>query len=98
MDLIRWLLSLSVQELTTTCTGPGQVIPMQCDLTNESEILATFARIRSELGGVDVCVNNAGLAKNAPLLSGTTDQWREMFDVGDHYIKEADSSNKLVGR
>ena len=34
-------------------------------------------------GGIDVCINNAGLAVAAALLSGETDQWREMFDVSE---------------
>ena len=32
-------------------------------------------------GGVDVCVNNAGLAHDAPLFSGTTSDWKEMLEV-----------------
>ena len=42
-----------------------------------------FGRIQSELGGVDVCINNAGLAHCAPLLSGSTADWKNMLDVND---------------
>ncbi|XP_048762541.2 dehydrogenase/reductase SDR family member 11-like isoform X2 [Ostrea edulis] len=59
----------------------GQLIPMKCDLTKEDEILAMFRRIQTELGGVDVCINNAGLAHCAPLLSGNTADWRNMLEV-----------------
>uniref|UniRef100_A0A8C1MYJ7 Dehydrogenase/reductase SDR family member 11 n=1 Tax=Cyprinus carpio TaxID=7962 RepID=A0A8C1MYJ7_CYPCA len=31
--------------------------------------------------GIDVCINNAGLALPAPLLSGKTSGWRTMMDV-----------------
>lgn len=54
---------------------------MKCDLRNEQEILDMFKMIKQNLGGVDVCVNNAGLANAAPLLSGETKDWREMIDV-----------------
>lgn len=54
---------------------------MQCNLREEKEILDMFEKIRVELGGVDICVNNAGLINNAPLLSSPTDKWREMLDV-----------------
>lgn len=60
---------------------PGTVLPIQCDLRKEDEIMAMFATIKKELGGVDVCVNSAGLGYNCPLLTGTTDQWREMLEV-----------------
>ena len=42
-----------------------------------------FGRIQSELGGVDVCINNAGLAHCAPLLSGSTADWKNMLDVNN---------------
>jgi len=58
----------------------GQIIPVQCDLRSESEILALFDKIQ-EHGGLDVCINNAGLSKTAPLLSGSTEDWKEMLDV-----------------
>ena len=54
---------------------------MKCDLRNEQEILDMFKMIKQNLGGVDVCVNNAGMANAAPLLSGETKDWREMIDV-----------------
>lgn len=59
----------------------GQLIPIKCDLTKEEEILAMFKQIQTDLGGVDVCINNAGLSHCAPLLSGSTADWRNMLDV-----------------
>ena len=55
---------------------------IRCDLVKEEEILAMFAAIKTEFGGVDVCVNNAGLAHDAPLLSGETWQFRNTLEVG----------------
>ena len=40
-----------------------------------------FEKIMSQFGGVDVCINNAGLAHDAPLLSGATSDWRNMMEV-----------------
>lgn len=37
--------------------------------------------MQDKFGGVDVCVNNAGLAHDAPLFSGETESWREMLEV-----------------
>jgi len=54
---------------------------MKCDVRKEEDILSMMSTIKSQLGGADICVNNAGLGNNAPLLSGTTEQWREMLEV-----------------
>uniref|UniRef100_A0A8C2Q9A3 Dehydrogenase/reductase (SDR family) member 11a n=1 Tax=Cyprinus carpio TaxID=7962 RepID=A0A8C2Q9A3_CYPCA len=40
-----------------------------------------FSAIKTLHQGVDVCINNAGLAHNEPLLSGRTEGWRNMIDV-----------------
>ena len=40
-----------------------------------------FAEIKEKYGGVDVCINNAGLAHLAPLLEGKTEDWKHMFEV-----------------
>jgi len=54
---------------------------IQCDMRNESEIMSLFEQISSEWGGVDICINNAGMSGNATLLSGDSAKWREMLDV-----------------
>ena len=40
-----------------------------------------FETIRREHGRLDFCINNAGLCHAAPILSGTTEQWKNMFEV-----------------
>ena len=51
------------------------------DLRDEAAILALFATIRERLGGVDLLINNAGLGREAPLTSGSTEDWREMLEL-----------------
>lgn len=59
----------------------GRFHPVACDLRDEGAILQMFAEIEALWGPVDVLVNNAGLGHHAPLLSGSTEAWREMLDV-----------------
>ncbi|XP_066279927.1 dehydrogenase/reductase SDR family member 11-like [Branchiostoma lanceolatum] len=59
----------------------GRLYPVKCDLTVEAEIRAMFDNIESEHGGVDVCINNAGLAMKDPLLTGSFEAFRTMTDV-----------------
>lgn len=45
-----------------------------------------FKKIQKDLGGVDVCINNAGLSHCAPLLSGSTADWKNMLDVNFNFF------------
>lgn len=40
-----------------------------------------FAAIKEQHSGVDVCINNAGLAHPESLLNGKTGGWKNMLDV-----------------
>ena len=40
-----------------------------------------FGEIKKKYGGVDVCINNAGLGVDASLTGGETAKWKEMLDV-----------------
>lgn len=56
-----------------------------------------FKKIQKDLGGVDVCINNAGLSHCAPLLSGSTADWKNMLDVNFNFFKfSAPYSKALV--
>ena len=74
----------------------------KCDLSKEEEILALHKNIRTEFGGADVCINNAGLAHDSPLLSGTTAEWKEIMEVALqlHWIdwnpSKTDTINELI--
>ena len=67
--------------MATEVEGPGSFHVIQCDVSKEDEIVEMFSKIRTEHGRLDVCVNNAGVAFNAPILSGSYDQWRSMMNV-----------------
>ncbi|XP_014896607.1 dehydrogenase/reductase SDR family member 11-like [Poecilia latipinna] len=76
-----------IQALAVECKNAGHsgvLIPMKCDLTNAEDIQSMFAAIKAQHKGVDVCINNAGLAHNEPLLSGKTSAWKNMLDVRTH--------------
>ncbi|XP_072041108.1 dehydrogenase/reductase SDR family member 11-like [Amphiura filiformis] len=59
----------------------GSVHAIKCDVTQEKEILSMFKEIKEKYGGVDVCVNNAGLGHPATIIDGKTEDWKNMFDV-----------------
>lgn len=47
---------------------PGSLTAIKCDLRKDDEVLDLFASIKQQVGGVDVCINNAGLSHKTPLL------------------------------
>ncbi|GBN36653.1 Dehydrogenase/reductase SDR family member 11 [Araneus ventricosus] len=61
--------------------APGKLVAIKCDLTKESEILSMFDEIRRTLGRLDVCINNAGIGYDAPLLTGSISGFRSTLDV-----------------
>jgi len=60
-------------------SAPGSLTALQCDLTQPAEIEAMFATIEQQLGGVDVCVNNAGFlpGPDNSLLGGDFATWQQ---------------------
>ena len=50
-------------------------------MRKEEEVKQVFQYARTEFGGVDVCVNNAGLAHVTPILESTTEELRDMLEV-----------------
>ena len=54
---------------------------MKCDVSQEEDVKVAFQWAQAEFGGVDVCVNNAAVAYDAPVFSGATSDWKTMLDV-----------------
>jgi len=61
--------------------GPGNMHAFVCDITKEDQVRALFAFVKEKFGKVHICVNNAGIAHAAPLLSGDFKEWRTMYEV-----------------
>ncbi len=56
-------------------------IAVPCDVTVEDEVARLFEATVSELGGIDVLINNAGLGGTAALVDMTDEQWTSVLDV-----------------
>jgi hypothetical protein len=54
---------------------PGELHPVQCDVTKEQDILAAFSWIKERLGGIDIMINNAGVLHQS-FLSGRPTEMR----------------------
>src|SRR5579885_899312 len=47
--------------------GAGRAVAVRMDVTNEESVRAAFAAAALAFGGIDIVVNNAGLASSAPI-------------------------------
>ncbi|MER5812038.1 SDR family oxidoreductase [Streptomyces sp. NPDC002033] len=61
--------------------GAARVASLPCDVTDEDQVRALFARAEELHGGLDVVVNNAGLGGTAALVDMSDDQWSKVLDV-----------------
>lgn len=70
----------------------GQVMTVECDVTDEGQAHDLIQRVEAELGRVDILVNNAGVMLLSRIDKGLSDEWRQMFDVnvlGLLYVTDA---------
>ena len=53
----------------------------QADVSQEDQVSAMFEKMKTELGTVDILINNAGLQQDAPFDEMTLDQWNQVINV-----------------
>ena len=62
-------------------TGLAEIYGQLCNVTNEEEVQALVAAAESQLGGVDVLINNAGLGGQKRVVDMTDDEWNRVLDI-----------------
>nr|WP_255472973.1 bifunctional aldolase/short-chain dehydrogenase [Planomicrobium sp. CPCC 101079] len=61
--------------------GEGRAIALKMDVTSEEQIQAAFQQTALAYGGVDIIVNNAGLATSSPFDETTLKEWNLNMNV-----------------
>lgn len=59
----------------------GEALPLQADISKESEVQAMFSEYLRAFGRIDIVIANAGLQRDAPFIEMTIEQWRAVLDV-----------------
>jgi 3-oxoacyl-[acyl-carrier protein] reductase len=73
-------LDKAARELRATVGRPEAVLALRADLTDPAGIEDLFVRLLAHYGGLDILVNNLGLARGAGILDTTDAEWQEAFD------------------
>ncbi len=61
--------------------GENRAVAVKVDVTSEEEVKDAFKEVILTFGGVDIVVNNAGLATSHPLEETTLKEWNLNMDV-----------------
>ena len=71
-----------IEALAERISGDGgRAIAITTDVSDEDQSRAFIDRAHSELGRLDVLVNNAGVMLLGPIEGAPTEEWRRMIDV-----------------
>ena len=70
-------------EWLTEKTGckPSQILPIVCDVTNESQIIEALAKARTHFGALHVLVTNAGGPPTGQVDDFDADDWRGALEL-----------------
>ena len=93
------LTELSADALKDTLAEPDikkrKAVPIALDLRSQDSIKAAFDHATTELGDIDLLVNNAGRALLKPVVDVTDAEWDDVIDTN---LKGAFFLSQLFGR
>lgn len=90
LALVRRFAASGDQVLATDLTDPGDVLPdvlpdgvdyLRLDVRDDADWASARDRVVAEWGGLDVLVNNAGVASGGRIDVSTMDEWAWVTDI-----------------
>lgn len=77
--------------------GDGRALAIKMDVTNEEQIKEAYSQCALTYGGVDIIVNNAGLATSSPFDETSLQEWNLNINVlGTGYFLVAREAFKVM--
>ena len=73
-------LGQAAAEVGAAAGDPGRVLPVVADLATPEGIAAVVSRTVDTFGGLDILVNNVGLARGASIVDTSDEEWQEAMD------------------
>jgi 2-hydroxycyclohexanecarboxyl-CoA dehydrogenase len=78
VDILREPLEATARALSEA----GRVLPIVADIASEDQVSGMAARVRNELGPIDILINNAGsLSAIGPIWEAPKEKWRQDMTV-----------------
>ena len=68
------------REVAAVAGGPDRVLAVTADVTRTNDLPRVIDRTVSTFGGVDILVNNVGLARGGGVLETSDEEWQEAID------------------
>ncbi len=69
-----------VEAARAALSGDGHLAHV-ADVGDDASMQALYERVQREWGGLDVLVNNAGIASAGTMLESTMDEWRKILEI-----------------
>ena len=73
-------LDAAARQLRQRCGDATRVHAIQADVATSEGVATIVDGTAAQFGGIDILVNNVGLARGGDLLATTDDDWQEAFD------------------
>jgi 3-oxoacyl-[acyl-carrier protein] reductase len=73
-------LSAAAAELTAAGGSADRVLAVQADVSTAASVEAVIAKTVEAYGGLDILVNNVGLARGSTIVDTTDAEWQEAID------------------
>jgi 3-oxoacyl-[acyl-carrier protein] reductase len=86
-------LQAAARDVSTIAGGVDRVLAVAADLTRADGVQTVIARTVETFSGIDVLVNNLGLARGAGVLDTADEEWQEAFD---HTLMPAVRTSRLA--
>ncbi|HEX3615407.1 MAG TPA: SDR family oxidoreductase [Solirubrobacteraceae bacterium] len=72
----------AAEQVAEVIRGVGRNgIALRCDVADEHEVASAVGAVVTELGGLEIAVNNAGICINEPAEVMSVQQWDRVMDV-----------------
>lgn len=70
-----------MRETVALLPKSSEAVSLRCDVTRDEDLEAAREELAKRWGGVDVVVNNAGVAQAGPIEKASIEDWRWIIDI-----------------